>query len=195
MTNQDLFKQLNRLKNIKPDAGYSNVSKLIITTSHESEIANELKASVSALRAISPSPEFLAMSKPAVLSHPRTLAEKVTRVLLPNIGKRAMSYGLSVGVAAMLLAIVMSGANNLTPEVDVELASAAETSIKDIDIRLEEAGYFVSSADITRMALNDAANASGPAVASPSAENEFNGLRHDNPLNPNINDMLKNATL
>lgn len=201
MSEKDLFKQLHRLNNIRPSAEYSGVSRLIITMSQKDkafEFANEeMKLSVSALETITPSPEFTASSRSMILNHPRTIAQKVMRVFSPkNIARQAIGYSLSVGLAVALMAIVIGGADfRAVPGMDGELASQSERSIKDIDIHLENAQYFAISADKTRTALNDASRNS-PAHVNPFViENESSGFEYEDPSNPRIDDMLREATL
>ena|SRR3989344_7108456 len=192
MSDQEIFKQLNRLKTIRPAVEYSGVSRLIITASRKAEpfvfsFEDDLKLPVAELETISPSPKFRAASRSAILNHPRTLAEKVMRVFSPqNVVRQLVGYSLSVGLAVALIAIVIGGTGSFKaiPEINGELASDAETSIKDIDIHLEEASYFALSADKTRTALNNVTGADTETTTPPK-----------NPSNPRIIDMLKEATL
>jgi len=178
MTDQELIKQLGKLKSVTPEAGYVSVSRFIITT----------------LKPVSPSPEFAHHSKSIILQSPRTLTGKILRVF--SLNKFTAQAGLSLAFAGLLIALITGSTSGLRSIPDIDSAGItleAREIMKNIDIRLEEASYFIATADAARFALNDASE-NGPTHTNATIiQHESDSFEFNNPTNSHIDDLLKEA--
>ncbi|OGE84495.1 MAG: hypothetical protein A3B23_02380 [Candidatus Colwellbacteria bacterium RIFCSPLOWO2_01_FULL_48_10] len=204
MSEQEIIKQISRLSKIAPEAEYATVSRLLILASKDAayEMAPEkaFVETVSALRNVAPSHQFAAESRELLIAHPRTILEKAVKMFSPrNLAYQGVNYGLSVVMASVLFAIVIGGASALfraAPGIDGSaLTAEAQSVIKDIDIHLEEAGYFIVTADKARVALGDATG-NGPEHANQRIiEKENRDMQFNDPTNRDIDELLNQATL
>lgn len=159
---------------------------------------NELIQNLKSLKGITPRAEFVHQSKMSILSSPRVLQPK-WEVVGKGVLAESLNFGLSMALTAVALVIILGGAttilraiflNNL-PGVDTQnLLTEADNISKDIDIQLNEAGYYAVTAKETSIALKEA-SLNGPAHINPLLiENEARGLYFEDPTNNNIDDLL-----
>lgn len=205
MSEHEIIKGLQRLGTIAPDREYASVSKLLILMSKKDAAFESIPESavvenVSTLRSVRPSDRFTSESRAILLAHPRTIARKALGIFsFRNLLTQGASYGLSVSLAAVLIAIIVGGGVTFfraLPGVnDASLVAEANNVIKDIDIHLENANYYAISADKTRVALDDA-QGSGPDHANQAIiEKESRNLDFEKPTGDEIGDLLNQATL
>lgn len=111
----------------------------------QKEVINKLKK----LKAIEPNEEFARISRSVVLS---STGIPVSDTVKQGAISRGISFALSVALTAMVIFVLTLGNTNSSLKAlflptlhgvnNESLISEADSITKDIDIRLEEIGYF-----------------------------------------------------
>ena len=115
-------------------------------------MAKDLLKDLQALRKITPRSEYVAQSRAAILSTPRSFYAAQPKQFGRGVIWESLSLGLSTVMSAAAVLIMLGGAtgilraivfDKLAPGVDTEgIIAEAKATAKDIDIQLNEVRYY-----------------------------------------------------
>lgn len=115
-------------------------------------MAKDLLKDLQTLREITPKAEYIAQSRAAILSTPKSFYTPAAKQFGRGVIWESLSLGLSTIMSAAAILIMLGGAtgilrtivfNKLAPGVDTEgIIMEAGAATKDIDIQLSEVRYY-----------------------------------------------------
>lgn len=167
MTDLELFEKIKYLDKIIPARDYAASSRILIlmAKSESFEISEDtrLKNQLASMKMIMPSADYSLKTRLSILESVK-LKHKLRNIFsITRIFGQFTNYGLSVSLAALLLAVVITGgykyitpSSSLSAADNKALIAEAGTISKDIDIHIQEIEYYARAADKTNLALNEA---------------------------------------
>lgn len=168
MSEQGIIEKFKRLQAIMPSRDFARSSRSIILMSKQAsfEIAEDAKlvGQLNWLKQIKPDANFAFSTRQSILEAKKFSSRRILELFsLKNIIYQFTNYGLSIGLAALLLAVAITGGYwYLTPDTSLSAAnnkaliSEASNISKDIDVHLKELGYYAIAARKSNLALNEA---------------------------------------
>jgi len=187
---ENITEKLKKLKDIQPDAGYSQHSKLVILAtpiSPEKTRASALTEALKGLKEIRPDMDYSRVSKTAILAAP----------FIPR-RQPIFNWQLAFTVAGMLLVLISGNLiHNLKPTAPNLNAQALETEFANlnIDIQLAKIDYSQKTDETVSLALKEITTKQTSHLNPIILESEQTRLNDQPPDNKDIDNLLDQILL
>lgn len=199
---ENIIKNLKKLKEIQPDAGYSQRSKLVILATPVSperkpafQIVENILEILKKIRQIQPDAEYGRLSKLAILSAP---VSPKKRPFFNPLTTLRMNWQLAFTMAGLLL-ILISGAliNNSKPTAPNLNAQALKTEFQDlnINVQLAKIEYSQNVDEAVSLALKEITEKQTDHLNPIILESEQDKLNSESSNNKDIDSLLNQLLL
>lgn len=200
-----IIDKLRKFGALEPDNEYMEASKSIIMMKNDASfnlpIEKKIAEKISLLRSIEPDTNYTLASRMAIIESINLSKQSFWKLFYPaNIFKNSLNYTMSVSLAIVLLAVMITGAYKFVSPVPIvadldnnSLITEANSISRDIDIHLEEIDFYKKSAEKTAVALNEAYHGGPGHINNYVIQKEAGNIDFNNPGNSEIDELLQSA--